>query len=464
MAANFGKFFKKKLTKLKTQDSKEDSDDDDGYQDPSVSCPTEPPGVARGIMPVYPPPRPNSPKNGVQHAPNNMVKRDDYQDPWDSKKIQKNDTSQNNVQTEYEDPFDARFTGQQKKQESIEDEEYSEPYEPVNRNVNNKKPTDTYDDPWDVRRNSGLGIETKPQTIIAKKPGPRDDYSDPWDSKVSNSLKSTEEYDDTYSDPYDTDKKTVLDATKLKKDESYEDDDDLYDMPENEMAMIGVPAGKNTTASEKFRPQGPAIPNQKPLQGKPAGQPVASQGDYDAPWEWKVKDVQAEFEKRFSVSEKKSPVIASRQKPNMPNGNFPRANSHSRPVQNNFKEKRIDVCEIDPTIPLDNQGWFHGRVRRGDAEALLKGKPDSSYLIRNSESSKVDYSLSLRNNGETMHLKISCRDGRYILGVNSRPYDTIPEMIHHYSRNKLNILGDVHVKLQYPVLQEPMYFTVEPGT
>lgn len=73
MAANFGKFFKKKLTKLKTQDSKEDSDDDDGYQDPSVSCPTEPPGVARGIMPVYHPPRPNSPKNGVKHAPNNMV-------------------------------------------------------------------------------------------------------------------------------------------------------------------------------------------------------------------------------------------------------------------------------------------------------------------------------------------------------------------------------------------------------
>lgn len=103
--------------------------------------------------------------------------------------------------------------------------------------------------------------------------------------------------------------------------------------------------------SEKFRPQGPPIPKQKP-----AGQPVASQGDYDAPWEWKVKDVQAEFEKRFSVSEKKSPVIASRQKPNIPNGNFPRTNSHSRPVQNNFQEKRNDICEIDPTMPLDNQG------------------------------------------------------------------------------------------------------------
>ena len=63
-----------------------------------------------------------------------------------------------------------------------------------------------------------------------------------------------------------------------------------------------------------------------------------------------------------------------------------------------------------------------------------------------------------------MHLKISCRDGKYILGVNSRPYDTIPEMIHQYSMNKLNIRGAEHVKLIYPVLQEAMYFTVEPGT
>lgn len=63
-----------------------------------------------------------------------------------------------------------------------------------------------------------------------------------------------------------------------------------------------------------------------------------------------------------------------------------------------------------------------------------------------------------------MHAKISCQDGKYILGVNSRPYDTIPEMIHYYSQNKLNIRGYENVKLLYPVFQEAMYFTVEPGT
>ena len=52
--------------------------------------------------------------------------------------------------------------------------------------------------------------------------------------------------------------------------------------------------------------------------------------------------------------------------------------------------------EVDPTIPLQNQGWFHGRIRRLEAEKLLENDPDCSYLIRNSESSKIDYSLSLR--------------------------------------------------------------------
>ena len=64
----------------------------------------------------------------------------------------------------------------------------------------------------------------------------------------------------------------------------------------------------------------------------------------------------------------------------------------------------------------------------------------------------------------TIHLRISCKDGKYILGVNSRPFDTIPEMIHHYSMNKLNIRGAEQAKLKFPVLQEAVYYTVEAGS
>lgn len=72
--------------------------------------------------------------------------------------------------------------------------------------------------------------------------------------------------------------------------------------------------------------------------------------------------------------------------------------------------------------------------------------------------------LHFRNNNEPMHLKISCRNGKFILGQNSKPYDSIPDMINHYSLNTLNIRGAEQVKLIYPVIHEAMYFTVEPGS
>ena len=40
--------------------------------------------------------------------------------------------------------------------------------------------------------------------------------------------------------------------------------------------------------------------------------------------------------------------------------------------------------------------WYHGKISRFEAEALLKGQPDCSFLLRDSESSRTDYSLSLR--------------------------------------------------------------------
>lgn len=40
--------------------------------------------------------------------------------------------------------------------------------------------------------------------------------------------------------------------------------------------------------------------------------------------------------------------------------------------------------------------WYHGAISRGDAENLLRLCKECSYLVRNSQTSKHDYSLSLR--------------------------------------------------------------------
>jgi len=60
-----------------------------------------------------------------------------------------------------------------------------------------------------------------------------------------------------------------------------------------------------------------------------------------------------------------------------------------------------------------------------------------------------------------MHMKIvscddagSCGGGHYILGQFSQPFDSIPQMIHHYTINKLPIKGAEHMSLLHPVNNE----------
>ncbi|KAG9352067.1 hypothetical protein JZ751_020480, partial [Albula glossodonta] len=107
---------------------------------------------------------------------------------------------------------------------------------------------------------------------------------------------------------------------------------------------------------------------------------------------------------------------------------------------------------IDPSMPLESQFWYHGAISRIDAESLLRLCKEASYLVRNSETSKNDFSLSLKSSQGFMHMKLSrTKDSKYILGQNSCPFDSVPEIIHFYSSRKLPIKGAEHMSLLYPV-------------
>ena len=116
---------------------------------------------------------------------------------------------------------------------------------------------------------------------------------------------------------------------------------------------------------------------------------------------------------------------------------------HSSGCLVNTKMTSVDHCSsslgerIDPTMPLESQlwvrlfflisyfvfrskfpifvliyavsqfycsslflatdcSWYHGAISRTDAESLLRLCKEASYLVRNSETSKNDYSLSLK--------------------------------------------------------------------
>ncbi len=74
-------------------------------------------------------------------------------------------------------------------------------------------------------------------------------------------------------------------------------------------------------------------------------------------------------------------------------------------------------------------------------------------------SPSICLSLSLcRSCHGFMHMKFSqSRDGKFILGENSPPFDSIPEVIHYYTTNKLPIRGAEHLSLLFPVLVQTLW-------
>ncbi|XP_050331897.1 uncharacterized protein LOC126760358 [Bactrocera neohumeralis] len=132
-----------------------------------------------------------------------------------------------------------------------------------------------------------------------------------------------------------------------------------------------------------------------------------------------------------------------------------------RGLSSNNKELNLNIGKgftsavdlIDISIPLERQGWYHGAITRIEAENTLRPLNEGSFLVRNCESTKQDYSLSLKGAKGFMHMRIQRNEsGQYILGQFSRPFEAVPDMIRHFCLNRLPVRGAEHMCLIEPVI------------
>ncbi|MEE6507993.1 hypothetical protein FKM82_018081, partial [Ascaphus truei] len=84
--------------------------------------------------------------------------------------------------------------------------------------------------------------------------------------------------------------------------------------------------------------------------------------EYDQPWEWKKDRI--------------SKAFAGQLKPDF--------------------QRRLQWPPQKPPFLGLVETWYHGAISRTDAESLLRLCKEASYLVRNSETSKIDFSLSLK--------------------------------------------------------------------
>ncbi|KAM9804697.1 cytoplasmic protein NCK2a [Neosynchiropus ocellatus] len=77
--------------------------------------------------------------------------------------------------------------------------------------------------------------------------------------------------------------------------------------------------------------------------------------------------------------------------------------------------------------------WYYGNIPRHQAECILNEKgEEGDFLIRDSESSPSDFSVSLKAAGKNKHFKVQLSEGVYCIG--QRRFNSMDELVEHYKK------------------------------
>ena len=116
---------------------------------------------------------------------------------------------------------------------------------------------------------------------------------------------------------------------------------------------------------------------------------------------------------------------------------------------------------VTPVNSLEKHSWYHGPISRNAAEYLLSSGINGSFLVRESESSPGQRSISLRYEGRVYHYRIQQGDdSAYFVTAESR-FRTLAELVHHHSMHADGLI----TQLLYPAPKrdKPALFALSPG-
>ncbi|EPY74563.1 tyrosine-protein kinase FRK [Camelus ferus] len=103
------------------------------------------------------------------------------------------------------------------------------------------------------------------------------------------------------------------------------------------------------------------------------------------------------------------------------------------------------------TQGLSECRWFFGGIKRVDAEnqLLYSGNQTGAFLIRESESQKGNFSLSVLHDGVVKHYRIRTLDEGGFFLTQRRTFSTLNEFVSHYTKTSDGLC----VKLEKPCLK-----------
>lgn len=115
---------------------------------------------------------------------------------------------------------------------------------------------------------------------------------------------------------------------------------------------------------------------------------------------------------------------------------------------------------VTPVNSLEKHSWYHGPISRNAAEYLLSSGINGSFLVRESESSPGQRSISLRYEGKVYHYRINEDSEGKVFVTSESKFNTLAELVHHHS-----MLSDgLITQLLYPAPKhnKPTVFPLSP--
>ncbi|XP_067824209.1 SH2 domain-containing adapter protein D-like isoform X2 [Heptranchias perlo] len=227
-----------------------------------------------------------------------------------------------------------------------------------------------------------------------------DDYSDPFDIRHESrgETNNKEEVENNgYMEPYEAQR--VIAEFQRKGEKKCGKGLQLYDTP-YEPQENDTESDAENAAGQKMRESRLPQDDERPAD------------EYDQPWEWKKDHISKAFAVQFDGCDwdRSSPSAKDRLRQQKQLSPLAGGSKYTKPQTP--EHCAILPERVDPAVPLEKQVSSQGY----------------------------------------MHMKFSrTKDCKYILGQNSPPFDSIPEVINHYTSHKLPIKGAEHLSLLFPV-------------
>ncbi|XP_073330348.1 growth factor receptor-bound protein 2a isoform X2 [Pagrus major] len=106
-------------------------------------------------------------------------------------------------------------------------------------------------------------------------------------------------------------------------------------------------------------------------------------------------------------------------------------------------------------VQVKPRGWFHGNICRVQAEEFLSKQKDGAFIIRESESTPGDFTLSVKYDNEVQHFKV-LRDGagKYFLWVVK--FNSLNQLVDYHRSSSVSRSQTIYLRDMEEMQQQKM--------